>query len=84
MTSRILAACANFAEKNVAPGQMFTDWLRAFRRALRNGAGITSRSDIQNAAERREECSHAEHGNEAFRGHSPFGVETGKSFPLCS
>jgi hypothetical protein len=37
---------------------------RPSARGSRNGAGITSRLDIENAAERREERSHAERGNE--------------------
>jgi hypothetical protein len=54
----------------------------AFR--LRNASGMTSRIELERAAERLESRSHAERGNEGFPGHDVFGLGIGKLFPARS
>jgi hypothetical protein len=57
---------------------------RLVARGLRNASGMTSRIELERAAERLESRSHAERGNEGFPGHDVFGLGIGKLFPARS
>ena len=44
---------------------------------------MTSRIDVEDAAERHEDRSHAERRNEGFPGHEPFSLEIWELIATC-